>query len=75
MPTCIVVGKTQRKFVLLGRPAQKVAAVIVEANKFAFIYHSVASSAANGTHQVRRRLQYSDRVNALVCLPSSRCIL
>ncbi|BDA47422.1 hypothetical protein COCOBI_10-2700 [Coccomyxa sp. Obi] len=48
----VATGKTQRKFVLLGRTGQKVAAVIVEANKFAFIYHSVAASNANGTHQV-----------------------
>ncbi|CAL8472135.1 g11677 [Coccomyxa elongata] len=48
----VATGKTQRKFVLLGKAGQKVAAVIVEANKFAFIYHSVASSIANGTHQV-----------------------
>lgn len=45
-------GKPQRKFVLLGKPGRKVAAVIVEANKFAFIYNSVQSDAPNGIHQV-----------------------
>ena len=45
-------GKPQKKFVLLGRPRQKVAAVIVEANKFAFIYNSVETNASNGIHQV-----------------------
>ncbi|KAK9905869.1 hypothetical protein WJX75_007872 [Coccomyxa subellipsoidea] len=48
----VATGKPQRKFVLLGKPGRKVAAVIVEANKFAFIYNSVQSDAPNGIHQV-----------------------
>ena len=37
---------------LLGRPGSGIAAVIVEANRFAYVYHEIASSEAYGAHQV-----------------------
>ena len=36
---------------LLGLPGSSVAAVIVEANRFAYIYHSTPPSQAYGSHQ------------------------
>ena len=36
---------------LLGLPGSSVAAVIVEANRFAYIYHSTPPSQAHGSHQ------------------------
>ena len=36
---------------LLGLPASSIAAVIVEANRFAYVYHSTPPSQAYGSHQ------------------------
>ena len=41
---------------LLGLPGSSVAAVIVEANRFAYIYHSTPPSQAHGSHQARPAL-------------------
>ena len=49
MSTCA--GKTQRKFTLLGRPGSGIAAVIVEANRFAYVYKETPPSQAYGSHQ------------------------
>ena len=45
-------GKTQRKYTLLGEPGSGIAAVIVEANRFAYVYHETPPSEPYGTHQV-----------------------
>ena len=50
---CLHAGKVQRKFVLLAPPGGSVAAVIVEAQKFAFVYYAVPASSSHGLHQVR----------------------
>lgn len=44
-------GKVQRKFVLLAEPGSAVAAVIVELQKFAFVYYAVPSQSSHGLHQ------------------------
>ena len=36
---------------LLGVPGSSVAAVIVEANRFAYVYHNTPPSQAYGSHQ------------------------
>ena len=63
---CVGAGKVQRKFVLLGQPGAGVAAVIVEAQKFAFVYRTVLPPASHGIHQVAQRYHYvvspTDRV-------------
>lgn len=51
---CLGAGKVQRKFVLLGEPGSSVASVIVEAQKFAFVYRAVTPPASHGIHQVAR---------------------
>jgi len=49
----IVEGKTQRKFVLLGRLGSRVAAVIVESHKYAFVYYALQHPTdTNGVLQV-----------------------
>lgn len=48
---CMLAGKTQRKYTLLGRPGSGIAAVIVEANRFAYVYHETPANQAYGTHQ------------------------
>ena len=66
----------QRKFVLLGQPGASVAAVIVEAQKFAFVYRTVLPPASHGTHQVMQRRDCSgspiDRVHHV---PHNSCPL
>ena len=45
-------GKTHWKFTLLGKPGNGIAAVIVEANRFAYVYHETSPSQSYGKHQV-----------------------
>ena len=45
-------GKVQRKFVLLAEPGSSVAAIIVELQKFAFVYYAVPATTSHGLHQV-----------------------
>eukprot|EP00884_Botryococcus_braunii_P017203 jgi/Botrbrau1/4166/Bobra.0192s0033.1 len=48
----VAAGKTQRKMVLLGRPGGCVAAVIIETQKYAYLFRPVASGQVYGEHQV-----------------------
>lgn len=45
-------GKTQRKMVLLGRPGSCIAAVILETQKYVYLYRPVPKDGAYGEHQV-----------------------
>ena len=53
MSTSRYAGKTQRKYVLLGKPGSGIAAVIVEANRFAYVYHEPPPGQPHGKYQVR----------------------
>lgn len=46
-------GKVQRKFLLLAAPAGDVAAALVEASKYCYLYRSTAPRQEHGEHQVR----------------------
>jgi hypothetical protein len=48
----VVAGKQQRRYVLLATPGSRLAAVLVEQQKYCFVYQSVEAGGQAGTQQV-----------------------
>jgi hypothetical protein len=76
----MLAGKTQRKYTLLGRPGSGIAAVIVEVNRFAYVYHETPANEAYGTHQACLLLFYTLRccscsagTDLCVSIPNKEC--
>ncbi len=47
-------GKVQRKHLLLGAPSSSIAAVLVEGQRYLYLYSATAASQSHGLQQVRR---------------------
>lgn len=47
------VGKIHKKFTLLGHPNSKLAAAVVEGNRFSYVYRKTAGQQSTGDSQVR----------------------
>jgi len=63
-------GKTQRKFVLLGTLGCRVAAVIVESHKYAFVYYALENR-----NDLNAELQVQNPLHPIHVLVSIRLAL